>query len=68
MMAAELGFASAVTTIPGVVQTQGHTELHALPRIAWDGRSRSLRAMRVLLSGTMFPPAARPAQFRIDGD
>jgi hypothetical protein len=30
--------------------------LHALPRIAWDGRRRSLRAMRVLLSGIAFPP------------
>jgi peptidoglycan/xylan/chitin deacetylase (PgdA/CDA1 family) len=68
MMAAELGFASAVTTIPGVVQAEGHTDLHALPRIAWDGRSHSLRALRVLLSGTMFPPAAQPAQVRIETD
>jgi hypothetical protein len=27
-----------------------------LPRVAWDGRQRSLRMMRVILSGTMFPP------------
>ena len=33
---------------------QGRTNLHALPRIAWDGRRRSLRVMRVMLSGMMF--------------
>jgi len=31
--------------------TGGRTNLRALPRIAWDGRRRSLRIMRVLLSG-----------------
>jgi len=67
-MAAELGFASAVSTIPGVVQTEGRTNLHALPRIAWDGRSRSLRAMRVLLSGATFPPVAPMPHLKIDGD
>ena len=55
-MAEEAGFASAVSTISGIVQTQGRTNLHALPRIAWDGRVRSLRMMRVLLSGVMFAP------------
>ena len=52
----ELGFASAVSTIPGIIQAEGRTNLHALPRISWDGRRRSLRAMRVLLSGIAFPP------------
>jgi len=55
-MAQEMGFASAVSAIPGVVEPKGHTNLHALPRVAWDGRQRSLRMMRVILSGTMFPP------------
>lgn len=55
-MAREAGFASAVSTIPGIVDTAGRTNLHALPRIAWDGRITSLRAMRVLLSGAMFAP------------
>ena len=50
-MAEEAGFASAVSAIPGVVEAEGRTNLHALPRIAWDGRLRSLRVMRVLLSG-----------------
>ncbi|WP_082077352.1 polysaccharide deacetylase family protein [Bradyrhizobium sp. LTSPM299] len=56
VMAEEAGFASAVSTISGVVKAQGRTNLHALPRIAWDGRVRSLRMMRVLLSGVMFAP------------
>jgi hypothetical protein len=38
-----------------VVQAEGRSNLRALPRISWDGRQRSLRAMRVMLSGTMLP-------------
>jgi len=56
VMAEELGFASAVSTIAGIVEAEGRTNLHALPRISWDGRRRSLRAMRVLLSGIAFAP------------
>lgn len=55
-MTEEAGFVSAVSTIPGIVEAEGRTNLHALPRIAWDGRQHSLRAMRVLLSGTGFAP------------
>jgi peptidoglycan/xylan/chitin deacetylase (PgdA/CDA1 family) len=55
MLAKEAGFASAVTALPGVIQAEGETNLHALPRIAWDGRQPSLRAMRVILSGIMLP-------------
>ena len=58
-MADEAGFASAASTIPGIVETEGRSNLHALPRIAWDGRQRSLRAMRVILSGATFPPVKR---------
>jgi peptidoglycan/xylan/chitin deacetylase (PgdA/CDA1 family) len=58
-MAAEAGFASAASAIPGVVEADGKTHLYALPRIAWDGRRRSLRAMRVILSGITFPPVTR---------
>lgn len=57
VMAQEAGFSSAVSTIPGLVETKGRTSLHALPRIAWDGRLRSLRMMRVILSGTGVAPA-----------
>ena len=58
-MAEEAGFASAVSAISGVVETEGRTNLHALPRIAWDGRQRSLRVMRVILSGITFRQAKR---------
>jgi len=57
VMAEEAGFVSAASAIPGVVETEGRTNLHALPRISWDGRQRSLRAMRVILSGITFPQA-----------
>jgi peptidoglycan/xylan/chitin deacetylase (PgdA/CDA1 family) len=56
VMSQEAGFASAVSTISGIVDTAGRTNLHALPRIAWDGRLNSLRAMRVVLSGATFAP------------
>jgi peptidoglycan/xylan/chitin deacetylase (PgdA/CDA1 family) len=65
LMTEELGFASAVSTMPGIIEAEGRTNLHALPRISWDGRRHSLRAMRVLLSGIAFPPVqptgAKPA-------
>ena len=57
MLAREAGFASAVTALPGVILPEGRSNLHALPRIGWDGRQRSLRVMRVMLSGTMLPKA-----------
>jgi peptidoglycan/xylan/chitin deacetylase (PgdA/CDA1 family) len=57
-MAAEAGFASAVSTISNIVETEGRTNLLALPRIAWDGRQRSLRVMRVMLSGLPFRRAS----------
>jgi peptidoglycan/xylan/chitin deacetylase (PgdA/CDA1 family) len=56
-MAQEAGFVSAASAISGVVQAQGRSNLHALPRVAWDGQQRSLRMMRVILSGAFFAPA-----------
>ena len=56
VMAEEAGFASAASTIPGIVDAEGRTNLRALPRIPWDGRVRSLRMMRVLVSGVAFAP------------
>jgi peptidoglycan/xylan/chitin deacetylase (PgdA/CDA1 family) len=58
-LAVEAGFASAASAISGVIEPAGRTNLHALPRIAWDGRQRSLRAMRVTLSGVTCPAAKR---------
>lgn len=54
--AEEAGFASAVSTIPGIVDAEGRTNLRALPRISWDGRMQSLRMLRVLVSGVAFAP------------
>jgi peptidoglycan/xylan/chitin deacetylase (PgdA/CDA1 family) len=57
-MAEEAGFVSAASALAGVVHAEGRTNLHALPRLCWDGRQRSLRVMRVLLSGAAFAPVA----------
>jgi peptidoglycan/xylan/chitin deacetylase (PgdA/CDA1 family) len=54
-IAEEAGFASAVSAMSGVVETAGRTDLYALPRLSWDGRRHSLRAMRVMLAGFSFP-------------
>ncbi len=51
MLAREAGFASAVSAGPGIVRSDGRTDLMALPRIVWDGRRTSIRALRVVLSG-----------------
>lgn len=56
MMAEQAGFASAATAMPGMVQSEGRTNLFALPRVNWDGRIASLRAMRAALSGIAFAP------------
>jgi peptidoglycan/xylan/chitin deacetylase (PgdA/CDA1 family) len=60
-MAEEAGFVSAASAIPGIVEAEGRTNLHALPRVGWDGRRHSLRAMRVILSGVTFP-AVKPTR------
>lgn len=52
-MVADAGFVSGVTSVAGVVQAGGGSDLLALPRLVWDGRRRSLRALRVMLSGVM---------------
>jgi hypothetical protein len=63
-MAIEAGFASAVSSVAGVVQNAGRSDLHALPRISWDGRLQSLRALRVMLSGSLFARSRTPAPIR----
>jgi peptidoglycan/xylan/chitin deacetylase (PgdA/CDA1 family) len=54
-MAEEAGFVSAVSAIAGVIEPAGNTSLLALPRMTWDARLHSLRAMRVILSGATLP-------------
>ena len=61
VMVEEAGFVSAVSALPGVIEPAGRSNLFALPRISWDGRLRSLRAMRVILSGAMLSRSPVPA-------
>lgn len=51
LIASQLDFASAVTAEAGVITATEQTGAMAMPRISWDGRRSSLRAMRVILSG-----------------
>ena len=51
LIATQLDFTSAVTAEPGVITATEQTGIMSMPRITWDGRRRSLRAMRVILSG-----------------
>ncbi len=50
-VAAELGFATAVTTRPGVLLPGHGRRMTALPRISLNGEYQQLRYVRVLLSG-----------------
>jgi peptidoglycan/xylan/chitin deacetylase (PgdA/CDA1 family) len=54
LMAEQAGFASAVSAVSGMVGAGVRSNPYALPRVNWDGRRRSLRAMRVILSGMRF--------------
>jgi peptidoglycan/xylan/chitin deacetylase (PgdA/CDA1 family) len=63
--AQEMDLASAATALPGIVESKGYSNLHALPRVAWDGRQRSLRMMRVMLSGAFFA-SVRPKKTNWD--
>jgi hypothetical protein len=51
MLAREAGFVSAVSAGPGIVRSDGLTDVMALPRITWDGQRTSIRALRVIMSG-----------------
>jgi peptidoglycan/xylan/chitin deacetylase (PgdA/CDA1 family) len=51
-IAAELGFATAVTTRPGVLFRADGEHMTALPRISLNGEYQQLRYVHVLLSGS----------------
>ena len=53
-IATELGFASAVTTRPGLIFPAHRAHLTALPRLSVNGHWQSLDALEVLLSGVPF--------------
>ncbi len=53
-LASELGFASAVTTRPGVLLPEHRADPFSLPRVSVNGRHQNLAAMDVLLSGAPF--------------
>jgi peptidoglycan/xylan/chitin deacetylase (PgdA/CDA1 family) len=53
-LAAELGFASAVTTRPGMLFSGHRAHVHALPRLSLNGNWQTLDSLEVLLSGVPF--------------
>jgi peptidoglycan/xylan/chitin deacetylase (PgdA/CDA1 family) len=53
-IAARLGFATAVTTRPGVLYTEHGVHLTALPRVSLNGDYQSLRYLDLFLTGAPF--------------
>jgi peptidoglycan/xylan/chitin deacetylase (PgdA/CDA1 family) len=54
MLAAELGYETAVTTRPGVILSKHLAACHALPRLSVNGLHQSISAFDALLSGLPF--------------
>ena len=52
--AAAFGYASAVTTRPGLIYPEHARHAHALPRVSLNGNWQDLRHLEVLLSGAAF--------------
>ena len=52
--ATDLGFASAVTTRPGMIFSEHENHLTELPRLSINGNWQSLDAVEILLSGVPF--------------
>jgi peptidoglycan/xylan/chitin deacetylase (PgdA/CDA1 family) len=58
-LAQQVGFATAVTTRPGVLFAEHAEHLHALPRLSLNGLYQSVADFDVLLSGAAFALANR---------
>lgn len=58
-LAAEAGFASAVTTRHGLLQPAHGDNLHALPRLSVNGRYQRVAHIRTMLTGLTTPLANR---------
>lgn len=53
-LAEKLGFASAVTTRPGMIFPEHAAHLHALPRVSVNGLWQDIDSLDILLSGAPF--------------
>jgi peptidoglycan/xylan/chitin deacetylase (PgdA/CDA1 family) len=53
-LAEDLGFASAVTTRPGMIFPEHAAHLHALPRVSVNGLWQDIASLDILLSGAPF--------------
>jgi len=62
--AAELGFATAVTTRRGVLRVEDGARLTALPRISVNGSYQSLHYLDLFLSGVPYALESRLSRFR----
>lgn len=62
LLVQDAGFAGAVSASPGLIGGGNENETLCLPRISMDGRPRSLRALRVTLSGLTMPRMRRAAE------
>ena len=58
-MAAELGFSSAVTTLPGAIYHRHKDSLTSLPRISLNGLFQKRRYMDVFSTGVIFSAMSR---------
>jgi peptidoglycan/xylan/chitin deacetylase (PgdA/CDA1 family) len=58
-LAAECGFATAVTTRHGILMPRHRAHLHALPRISINGRFQEIGHVSTMLSGLTTPLANR---------
>jgi peptidoglycan/xylan/chitin deacetylase (PgdA/CDA1 family) len=61
-LAAELGFRTAVTTVPGVIKAADARTPTAWPRVTMDGYFQSLQYLDVCLSGAPYLVAGRRAR------